>query len=160
VSDTCHYFPVNFPNTAKFQTAKQASIREKRMLHKKLRTKAKAKQASAREALKTQDAEVKEAVASKLLDKAKSRKAGATAEANETVKKKQQRKTAGSKLHDAEQADASPQRALEPQKKKRKTQRDHTEISTTPQAPLRSQEKPLGKTKAPREKRRNKSKGT
>lgn len=158
VSDTFHYFPVNFPNTA-FQTAKQTSIREKRMLHKKLRAKAKAKQAFAKEVLKSQNPEVKEAVASKPLDKAKSRKAGATAEVRETVKKRH-RKTASSKLHFAKQSDASPQRAPEPQKKKRKTQKDHTEISATPQAPLRSQEKPLGKTKAPREKRRNKSEGT
>jgi hypothetical protein len=100
---------------------------------------------------------VKESLASEPLqvDKAiqKTRKAGVTA-GNKEIVKKEQRKVAGSKLHDPKQSDASPQRPPEPQKKKRKTQRDQTATSDSARALSRTQEKPLGKPKAPREKKK------
>jgi hypothetical protein len=142
VSAASHCFEASFLNTG-FQTAKQASIREKRMLHNKLRAKAKAKAKQAAKGVsESQDAGVKVSLATDpLLEKP--RKVGAT--------KKGQRKAPGDKLHDVKQSDVSPQ------KKKQKVQKDHTETSASPRTPLRSQEKPLGKRKAPREKRTNKS---
>lgn len=146
---------VDFLNT-RFQTAKQASIKEKRILHKKLRAKAKAKQA-AKGTSQSQDDGVKESPVSEPLDKAKPRKAGTTTGTKEIVKKGQ-RKAPSSKPLDVKQSDASPQRPLEPQKKKRKTQKDHTATPASPRAPPRSQEKHHGKSKTPREKERKRAK--
>ncbi|KAG1744012.1 uncharacterized protein EDB91DRAFT_1124188 [Suillus paluster] len=113
------------------RSAKQASIKEKRMLHNKLRTKAKAKSAASK-ASQSQDAAGKESAALEPLE-----------------------------IHDVEKLDASPQKPLEPQKKKRKVQRDQIVTSSaSPGAPVRLLEKPLSKPKAPREKERTRAKAT
>ncbi|KAG1872253.1 hypothetical protein F4604DRAFT_1925873 [Suillus subluteus] len=168
------------------RSAKQASIKEKRTLHNKLRAKAKAKKATNTASL-SQDAAGKELPASKTLEKQKSQKAGATSDDKKLVKKGEQnadakvhdvdksdvslgdkrtvkkgkRKLPGSKLQNVEKLDASPPKPLEPQKKKRKVQKDQVPTpSAPPQSPKRSQEKPLEKPKAPREKERTRAKAT
>ncbi|KAG1737289.1 hypothetical protein EDB19DRAFT_1829576 [Suillus lakei] len=169
------------------RSAKQASIKEKRTLHNKLRAKAKAKKA-ANKASPSQDAAGKESTASEPLEKQKSQKAGATTSDKKLVKKGEQ-KVAGAKVHDVEKLDASlgnkrtakkgerkvprskvqeveksdalPQKPLEPQKKKRKVQKDQVVTPSAPtQSPIRSQEKPLRKPKVPREKGRTRAKAT
>ncbi|KAG0698513.1 hypothetical protein DFH29DRAFT_90670 [Suillus ampliporus] len=140
------------------RSAKQASIKEKRMLHNKLRAKAKAKSAASK-ASQTQDATGKESAADEPLEK-KAQKAG-TAPSDKSVVKKGERKAPGSKLHDTEKLDASPQKPLEPQKKKRKVQGDRIVTpSTSPRATVRLQEKLIGKPKAPRQKERTRAKAT
>ena len=122
---------------------KQASIREKRTLHKKLRAKAKAKKAPKDAGIsQSQDANMEES-------------AGAIASAKETNKGR--KKVAKSKLHDMKELVVSPQRSSEPQRKKRKIQKGPTATSAPQRTQRRSQEKPLGKPKAPREKGTNKS---
>ncbi|KAG1861043.1 hypothetical protein C8R48DRAFT_241721 [Suillus tomentosus] len=163
------------------RSAKQASIKEKRILHNKLRAKAKAKKA-AEKVSSSQDAAEKESPASKTLEKQKSQKAGAATGDKKLVKKGEQKAT-GAKVHDVEKSDASlsdkrtvkrrerkppvsefqnveksepsPQKLSEPQKKKRKVQKDQvTTPSVPPQSPKRLQEKPLRKSKTPRQKER------
>ncbi|KAG1808421.1 uncharacterized protein BJ212DRAFT_1485064 [Suillus subaureus] len=167
------------------RSAKQASIKEKRTLHNKLRTKAIAKKVANR-GPPSQDAAEKELPASKTLEP-KSQKAGAASSDKKLVKKgerkaddkvhdveksdvslgdkrtvkKGDRKPPGSKLQNVEKLDASPPKPLEPQKKKRKVQKDQVATpAALPQSPKRSQEKPLRKPKAPREKERTRAKAT
>jgi len=82
-------------------------------------------------------------------------KAGAIASAKGT--KKGRKKAAKSKLHDMKELDVWPQRSSEPQRKKRKVQKGTITTSAPQRTPRRSQEKPLGKLEAPREKRADKS---
>jgi len=83
-------------------------------------------------------------------------KAGAIASANLKETKKGRKKAAKSKLHDTKELDVvSPQRSSEPRRQKRKVQKGP--ITSAQRTPRRSQEKPLGKLKAPRENRANKS---
>ncbi|KAG2048410.1 hypothetical protein BDR06DRAFT_776781 [Suillus hirtellus] len=163
------------------RSAKQASIKEKRILHNKLRAKAKAKKA-AEKVSSSQHAAGKESPASKTLEKQKSQKAGAAIGDKKLVKKGEQKAT-GAKVHDVEKSDASlndkgtvkkrerkppvfdlqnveksepsSQKLSEPQKKKRRVQKDQvTTPSAPPQSPKRLQEKPLRKPKTPRQKER------
>jgi hypothetical protein len=160
------------------RSAKQASIKEKRTLHNNLRAKAMAKKAANKASL-PQDAAGKESPASKTLEKQKSQKAATATGDKKLVKggkkadtkvddveisdallddkrtvKKGERKHPGSKLQNVEKFNASPKNPLEPQKKKRKVQKDQVATpSAPPRSPKRSQEKPLRKSKAPREKK-------
>ena len=78
------------------QIAKQASIREKRTLHRKLRAKAKAKKAPMDASVsQSQDAHVEESLGNELLERTK---AGAIASPKETNEGR--KKAAKSKLHD------------------------------------------------------------
>lgn len=168
------------------RSAKLASIKEKRTLHNKLRAKAKAKKA-ADKVSSSQDAAGKESPASKTLEKQKSQKAGAATSDN---KSKKRGEVAGAKVHDAEKSDASlgdkravakkgeqkspiskpqnvekldvsPPKPSEPLKKKRKVQKDQVVTpSAPPRSPKQSQEKPLRKPKALREKERTRAKAT
>ncbi|KIK42061.1 hypothetical protein CY34DRAFT_12627 [Suillus luteus UH-Slu-Lm8-n1] len=164
------------------RSAKLASIKEKRTLHNKLRAKAKAKKA-ADKVSSSQEAAGKESSASKTLVKQKSQKAGAATSDN---KSKKRGEVAGAKVHNAEKSDASlvdkrtakkgeqkspiskpqnvekldvsPPKPSEPLKKKRKVQKDQVVTpSAPPRSPKQSQEKPLRKPKALREKRTAKS---
>lgn len=157
------------------RSAKQASIKEKRILHNKLRAKAKAKKATEKVS-SSQDAAGKESSASKTLEKQKSQKAGAATGDKKLVKKgeqkatveksdaslsdkrtvkKRERKPPVSELQNVEKSDSSPQKLSEPQKKKRKVQKDQVATpSAPPQSPKRSQEKPLRKPKTFRQKER------
>lgn len=169
------------------RSAKLASIKEKRTLHNKLRAKAKAKKA-ADKVSSFQDAAGKESPASKTLEKQKLQKAGATTN-DKKLKKRGEQKAAGAKVHDAEKSDASlcdkrttkkgerespisklqnvekwdasPPKPSEPLKKKRKVQKDQVVTpSAPPRSPKQSQEKPLRKSKALREKERTRAKAT
>ncbi|KAG2070088.1 hypothetical protein BDR04DRAFT_1100527 [Suillus decipiens] len=166
------------------RSAKQASIKEKRTLHNKLRAKAKAKKTVSKASL-SQDVAGKESPASKTLEKQKSQKSGTTTADKKLVKKGEQtagvkvhplensdvplgnkgtvkkgaRKLPGSKLQTVEKLDAAPPEPLEPQKKKRKVEKDHVVTLSAPlRSPKRSQEKPFKKSKAPRENERTRAK--
>jgi hypothetical protein len=183
VSAVSRYFSRQISSSLGFQSAKQASIKEKRTLHNNLRAKAMAKKAANKASL-PQDAAGKESSASKTLEKQKSQKAATATGDKKLVKggkkadtkvddveisdallddkrtvKKGERKHPGSKLQNVEKFNASPKNPLEPQKKKRKVQKDQVATpSAPPRSPKRSQEKPLRKSKAPREKERTRAK--
>ncbi|KAG2365584.1 hypothetical protein BDR07DRAFT_632140 [Suillus spraguei] len=145
------------------RSAKQASIKEKRTLHNELRAKAKAlvEQKSQKGGATTAD--------KKLVKKGK-QTAGVKVHpiensdvplGNKGTVKKGGRKSPGSKLQTVEKLDAAPPEPLEPQKKKRKVQKDHVvTLSASPRSPKRPQEKPFRKLKAPRGNERTRAKAT